>query len=554
MMKNGLILGTMLAVLVAAGQAAGGGRIHPELLSRLQGAAPAEEIALIVTLGDPPDFLQFAHGDKLDRRTQISRELRASAEAAQRPLREFLLRLEGRRIKPLWIMNGMAVTLRAEHIRKLAARPEVGSVRLDGVLPLPPPLPAAAAVPEWNLATIEAPSLWARGYTGTGVVVAGMDTGVDLQHPDLGLRWRGGSNSWYDPYGEHGAPYDHHGHGTRTMGVMVGGAAGGSAIGVAPGADWIAVKVFNDAGVATESGIHLGFQWLLDPDGDPATDDLPDVVNISWGLDARVNECVPVFQSDIQALKAAEVAVVVAAGNAGPAAATSVSPANYPESVAVGSVDATLLVAAESSRGPSACDGAIFPAMVAPGVNVRTADLSLGGANPDPYIAVAGTSIAAPHVAGAMALLLSADPGLSVGELEEALRESATDLGVPGADHDSGFGLLNVMNAYRRFTTFVVQVELLGRGEGRVASDPPGIDCPGDCAGEYVTGREVILTAVAGEGSSFVGWSGDCGGPGATCRLLVDQGKEVAAEFYSFPWSLFVLPITLPHRQGLPGP
>ena len=90
--------------------------------------------------------------------------------------------------------------------------------------------------------------------------------------------WRGGSNSWYDPYGQHPAvPTDMSGHGTWTMGVMVGGDAGGTSLGVAPEAQWISVKIFNDQGGATATAIHLGFQWLLDPDGDPATPDAPDV-------------------------------------------------------------------------------------------------------------------------------------------------------------------------------------------------------------------------------------------------------------------------------------
>jgi hypothetical protein len=232
------------------------------------------------------------------------------------------------------------------------------------------------------------------------------------------------------------------------MGVLVGGNAGGTAIGVAPGAQWIAVKIYNDLGQSKSSIIHQAFQWLLNPDGNAATQDAPDVVNASWDLDL-INTCDLQFQPDIMALKAAGVAVVFAAGNFGPNLSTSVSPANIPESFAVGAVDQSSGIAFFSSRGPSACDGATYPDLVAPGVNVRTSDLTLGGVFPNSYRSVSGTSLAAPHVAGAMALLLSAFPNLTVSEMESVLRQSAFDLGSCGADYDYGYGLLDVMKSYQ---------------------------------------------------------------------------------------------------------
>jgi bacillopeptidase F len=349
---------------------------------------------------------------------------------------------------PLWIFNGIAVTLRADDVDDLAKQPGVKSVRLDGVISQPQPLAAAAAAPEWNLEIISAPSLWAMGYRGAGVVVAGMDSGVDAAHQDLASRWRGGGNSWFDPNGEHAAPYDASGHGTKTMGVIVGGEAGGSSIGVAPDATWIAVKVFNDLGKASYSAIHQGFQWLLDPDDDPGTDDLPDVVNNSWGFDTLTGQCFSEFQPDVQLLKAAGVAVVFSSGNMGPNGYTSISPANYPGSYAVGGIDESRAIVDSSSRGPSACNGDIYPEIVAPGVNVRTADLTFGGLFPDSYTSMSGTSVAAPHVSGAMALLLSAYPELTVDELESSLAQSAVDLGSLGWDNAYGNGLVDVAAAY----------------------------------------------------------------------------------------------------------
>lgn len=371
--------------------------------------------------------------------------LRNHADSSQAAAVELLKGKGAKRLIQLWSINALAVTASPEAIRALAALPEVDGIKLDGTLAAPSPQPAAAATPEWNLDSIRASELWNAGYDGSGTVVANMDTGVDAAHPDLAASWRSGANGWFDPNGEHSTPYDKTGHGTQTMGLMVGGDAGGTSIGVSPGAQWIAVKIFNDAGVASLSGIHQGFQWLLDPDGNPGTNDIPDVVNNSWGFSDMVGQCYSEFNADIGVLKAAGIAVVFSGGNQG--ALGSVSPGDNPESFAVGSVDSSHNVAASSSRGPSACDGSFFPEVVAPGVSVRAADLTFGGVFPNSYASVSGTSFAAPHVTGTMALLRQANPSASVAELEQALADSAVDLGAVGPDDESGYGLIDAVGA-----------------------------------------------------------------------------------------------------------
>jgi len=302
---------------------------------------------------------------------------------------------------------------------------------------------------------------------------------VDVNHPDLADCWRGGVNSWFDPNGEHSTPYDRNGHGTHIMGIMVGGSYEGTAIGVAPDAVWIAVKIFDDSGFASYSAVHRGFQWLLDPDGNPQTDDAPDVVNNSWGFDQNPDQCITEFQEDIEILKTAGIAVVFSAGNRGPSGYTSISPANYPESFAAGAVDASDTIDFSSSRGPSSCDGSIYPELAAPGVNIKTADLTLGGAIPASYAYVSGTSFASPHVAGAMALLLNAVPGVTVSELEAALKESALDLGAAGPDDAYGYGLLDVLEAYALLQNSVPCTDADGDGDGYLAEEGCGTvqDC-----------------------------------------------------------------------------
>jgi len=440
----GLMLGIFLCPIAEAGL------IARDLGSALQAAYPGQEIPVIVTFADKVDP-QILGGmkdtEKRLRRFQIVKSLREKAEATQATLGTMLKDRGVKNTRQLWMINALAAALPVQVIQEIAERPEVDHISLDQVVSAPSVTLAIATISEWNIDAIRAPVLWNSGYAGRGVVVASMDTGVDVLHPDLATSWRGGTNSWYDPNGEHVTPGDVNGHGTMTMGIMVGGSAGGTNIGVAPGAQWIAAKIYDDLDLTTYSIIHQAFQWFLDPDNNPATDDAPDVVNISWGIEA-INSCSSEFQADIGTLKAAGIAFAIAAGNYGPASSTSISPGNYPEGFAVGSVDETLNIASFSSRGPSACDNSVYPEVVAPGVNIRTSDLTFGGVFPDSYTYVSGTSFSAPHVAGAMALLLSAFPSLTPGEMEQAINESALDLGLTGADNAYGYGFIDVLATF----------------------------------------------------------------------------------------------------------
>ena len=122
--------------------------------------------------------------------------------------------------------------------------------------------------------------------------------------------------------------------------------------------------------MSTDSAVHLAFQWLLDPDGNPATDDAPDVVNASWG--AQLATCDRTFEPDLLALRAAHILPVFAAGNDGPGASTDTSPGNLPEAFAVGATATDTTIAPFSSAGPSRCDSGQFPALVTAGTGIRS--------------------------------------------------------------------------------------------------------------------------------------------------------------------------------------
>jgi len=436
-------------------------------------------IPVIVHFSGRPDLkrIEEEEPDEDSRHERVVRELRRESELSQRALTPLLSWFGVSEVRNLWLINGLAAKLPPWLIEYLADEEKVSQITLDYAITHTGTGPGTQGPVEWNLTVIGAPALWNLGYTGQGVVVANMDTGVDMNDPAIVAAWRGGINSWFDPNCpaqpgssatcqagvDYSQPRDSDGHGSGTMSIMVGGIDNtGSAIGVAPGAKWIAVKMFDDAGMASVSGVHAGFQWLLDPDGDPTTNDAPDIINNSWDLQNAVDQCVLTYQADIQALNAAGIAVVFSAGNvaAGGNAHTSVSPANNPGSYAVGALDQFDNLASFSSRGPgpagTPCGDGFFPELVAPGVNVRMLTKSAIPGLPK-YVSASGTSFSAPHVAGAMALLISADPNLTVAQLEAILAQSARDQVNPsdpaGPDVSFGYGALDVAAAYQWLVT-----------------------------------------------------------------------------------------------------
>lgn len=439
-----------IAMLAAVNALAG--RLHPGLEIRLQQQLRAEKLPIIVEMKEqfqPRGLVAkpsaSAHLTAAARRARIRAlvtALKDRTQRSQRGLRAELDRLHGlgriEKLQSFWIFNGFALTADESVIRELAARDDVLEVRFDDEIP-PPPHPSAAGpasgTDEWNIAMIHAPETWALGFNGAGTVVGSFDTGVDGSHPDLVSRYRGDDQiSWFDPYGEHASPFDAHGHGTHTTATAVGGNAGGSNIGVAPGAKWIAAKAWDDNGIGSLSAFHQIFQWFLAPGGDP--DNAPDVVNNSWSLVAP--GCYIEFAPDIQAWLVAEIFPAFAAGNAGPSPGSVRSPGNNPEAFAVGATDISDSVASFSSRGPSPCTGSVKPDISAPGVDVRSA------LPDDQYGVLSGTSMATPHVTGAVAVLRSVNQALSVDELEAILTLGSTDLLEPGPDNAAGEGRLDL--------------------------------------------------------------------------------------------------------------
>lgn len=482
----------------ATAGATGAGVLDGAVEARLATLGDGEQIAVEIRLQRP-------HPDAGSSAEVVSR-LRAAAAVSQASIlgRLAALAATGRvsDVQSFWISNSVVVTADADTIVELSRRLDVVSITPAEVEIVPSYSPSEI---EPNLVQVGAPTAWAAGNTGQGVVIATLDAGVDAGHPDIAGSYRGGTNSWFDGYGNSTSPYDPSGHGTAAMSVIVGRDTGGSAIGIAPDAEWISAKIFRDNGTASSKAIHSAFQWVLDPDSDPATDDTPDVVSNSWTNGS--GGCDTTFQPDLEALVAAGILPIFAAGNvSGAGPGSSRSPGNLPEAFSVGAVDGSNVVWSSSSRGPSACAGdAQFPDIVAPGVSVRTAWRFNGYATPS------GTSIAAPHVAGALALLLSEHPGLSVSQQIEGLTGTATDLGAAGPDDVSGFGLLDITALMSweppnqpPVASFSISSGKKGSSEfdARASFDPDGTIVSWDWDfGDGTTGSgETVTTTLSGSG------------------------------------------------------
>jgi len=308
---------------------------------------------------------------------------------------------------------------------------------------------------EWNIARINADQVWDFGFDGTGVVVGTIDSGVDWAHPALKDKWRGYDpetgeidpvGNWYDPWTGSQVPVDGPSHhGTHVMGTILGQEPDGSnKIGVAPGAKWIAVRAFNNIGMTTNATLIDAGQWMLAPDGDPSL--APDVVNNSWSWTSGIDDW---YRDIIRNYRAARIFPVYSAGNddsGNPQPGSISNPANYPEAFAVAATDMNDQRADFSRLGPSEYDEKMIkPNISAPGVNIRS---SVPGGYEDGWN---GTSMAAPHITGTVALLLSADNSLTVDEIENIIISTAkplTDDMYPASPNFGyGYGLVDAFDA-----------------------------------------------------------------------------------------------------------
>ncbi len=433
----------------------------------------SSDFDIYIILEDKVDVLKLDRELTAQRTSQADKSkiimstLQEKAESSQAKLLSRLRADQGvvqETVHPYWLANLIFFKANKKVIAELSHDERIEFIGIDGQLQLVESIdegPAALVIPdgvEVGLDRINARPMWDLGYTGYGRLALVADTGIDPTHNSFAHRYRGNTNgdaeSWYRWNQQQESPFQCGDHGTHVLGTVLGlDRATKDTIGVAFDAQWMGSA--NLCGGGTQSNIGT-FEWSVNPDGDINTsEDMADVINNSW-WDPSVfgADCNSVYVDVLNALEAMGVVVVFSAGNAGPDPESMTSPHNINVDIvntftvaALNGNNDNLPIADFSSRGPSTCGGEgsllIKPEIAAPGQGVRSAVLE------NEYGFKSGTSMAAPHVAGAVLLLRQAFPEMGSRDIKLALYYTCVDLGEPGEDNTYGQGIIDVFAAYQ---------------------------------------------------------------------------------------------------------
>lgn len=475
------------------------GKLTSELRVQIEETKPDEMVPCIVVM---KETYPYALMERATFHEKIM-TYKAIAERSQKPVIEWLktLKNEVEAYESYWVLNGFYLKAKPWIIKEVAKRDDVawichnGEVRII-VEPSFTPAPSSRAI-EWNIQKIMADSCWNAGYTGQNIIIGICDTGVDHTHPALTGKWAG---YFYDAINGQTTPYDDHGHGTHCMGTILGGDGFGpftNDIGVAPDARFVAAKILNSSGSGTYQQCLSGLQYMAN---------LKPIVDIkavsnSWGGN---NSPDTFFYPVTRTYISIGIVPVFANGNSGPGSGTVAFPGSYSNVIGVGATDNSDRIADFSSRGPSPSvppfnDNStwlrydwnfIKPQISAPGVSIRSC-VPGGG-----YDTWEGTSMATPHVTGAIALICSKNPTLDVKTIYRILIDNVDRPSGGGSypNNNYGWGRLNAWKAVK--ATVSPNRPYIYLKNQQVTDPPPGgnnngIVDPGETAKMVVTLKNI---------------------------------------------------------------
>jgi hypothetical protein len=443
----------ILVVFGFIGIASNQEKLTDELVKQLEGASPDQMISCIIMMKQayPYDIMGTR---PVKERIAAYKQI---AEHSQKPLLEWLKttqnEVEG--FQSYWILDGVYLKAKPGIIKEIAKRDDVAWITHNGAVhiiaePSFIPAPSSRAI-EWNIHKIMADSCWNAGYTGQGIIIGITDTGVGYTEPAIAGKWTG---YWYDAINGQTMPYDDHGHGTHCMGTILGGDGFGpfaDDIGVAPGAKFVAAKILDSGGSGSFQGCLDGLQFMAN---------LKDSVDIkavsnSWGAD---NSPDTFFYPVIRTYVSIGIVPVFANGNSGPGSGSVCFPGSYSNVIGVGATDNGDVIADFSSRGPAPNQppfndpstwlrydwNLIKPQISAPGVDIRSCI-------PGGYDTWSGTSMATPHVTGAIALICGKNPTIPVKTIYDILLNNTDQPSGGGSypNNNYGWGRLNAWKAVK---------------------------------------------------------------------------------------------------------
>ncbi len=426
---NKILLSLLFVSVIAA---ATNGKISKQLQLDL---TTKESVEMYLLLNNEHSIKTSLSTNRIQRLKHIIAQLKDNAKQSQ-PLIEKQLIKYADDYQFYWINNSVWIKASARNAQNILQQKSIRKAFANtsqklAIIKDDSPVSKSTSSVGWGSTMINAPAVWALGFRGQGVIIAGQDTGYQWDHVALKEKYAGWNGvsvdhnySWHDAIhtpnipcvGGLGNPVscDDHGHGTHTMGTMVGDDEVGNQVGIAPDAKWIGCRNMNQ-GIGTPQTYTECFQFFLEPTDlnglNPDVTKAPHIINNSWGCPPSEGCTQPdALESIVNNVVDAGILVVAAAGNSGSGCGTVKDPiAIYDKTFTVGSTTSADAISGFSSRGAVTIDGSnrIKPDISAPGHSVRSSTIGGGYGN------MSGTSMASPHVAGVAALLISANSSLA---------------------------------------------------------------------------------------------------------------------------------------------